>query len=110
MCACVKLHIKAHTPMLVCGCVWACRALAGAALALTAARSAVLCLLPEGRACDDLRISNVHQLCQLLVHPELAGALREQEAGLAEQLVAGVAAALQEALDTQATEVRQREA
>lgn len=67
-------------------------------------------LLPEGQARETQRASNVLQLCRFLAEPELADALLAQHAELAEQLLAGLAAAMQQKAFQQAAEVRQREA
>lgn len=104
-----QLHGAAHThsyqryfvPMR------ACRALIGAALGHSAASAALVHLLPVGPSRKAQQISNVPQLCRLLAEPELAGAVMAQHAELAEELVTGLAAAMEDAADLQATQVRQ---
>ena len=96
------------------GAVCSCRVLVGAALALSAAGSAVVHLLPEGPPHEAQEILNLLQMSSFLkdtcLVPDLAGALLAQRAELAEQLVAGLAAAILKFSQPQATEVWQREA
>lgn len=87
-----------------------CRALIGAALTQIDTSSAMVDLLPEGPGREDQQISHLLQLRRFLDEPELAGALLAHRAGLAEQLVAGLAAAMKEANGPQVTEARKKEA